>query len=149
MKLTWSKKLVILYESMIFKHRKKLLNRCMTQKCQHIFLCKGVFWLLSWICHFWVISCNFQRTINNENMPCWTNSTYAQYITLWKKSKWRKSKIVNLVQQNDFGPTFLHRMLRLVKVITKPNTYYWLARICSFPCLCNPSFNFMGGVGKR
>jgi hypothetical protein len=31
--------------------------------------------------------------------------------------------------QNGFGPAFLHRMLRLVKGIAKPNTGCWLARI--------------------
>jgi len=34
-----------------------------------------------------------------------------------------KSKHAGLVQQNGFGPAFLHRMLRLVKgCAAKPNT---------------------------
>jgi hypothetical protein len=33
-----------------------------------------------------------------------------------------ESKHVNMAQQNDFGPTFLNKMLRLVKGTTKFNT---------------------------
>jgi hypothetical protein len=33
-----------------------------------------------------------------------------------------KSKHVSLAQQNGFGPAFSHRMLRLGKGITEPNT---------------------------
>jgi hypothetical protein len=36
----------------------------------------------------------------------------------------KKSKHVDLAQQNDFGIAFLHKMLKLVKGTTKPNTYY-------------------------
>jgi len=126
-----------LYESMIFKHRRKFLNSCMTKKCQHILLCKGVFWLLSWICYFWVISCNFQTTINNENIPILDQLHLCSIYNLVKEIlDEEKSKNVNLVQQNGFGQTFLHRMLRLVKVITKPNAYYWLARIWLFQFGC-------------
>jgi hypothetical protein len=34
-----------------------------------------------------------------------------------------KSKCVGLVQQNGFGPTFLHILLKLVQGITKFNSY--------------------------
>lgn len=45
-------------------------------------------------------------------------------MALKNKGKFDKeeSKRVNLVQQNDFGPTFLNKMLRLVKGTTKFNT---------------------------
>ncbi len=33
----------------------------------------------------------------------------------------KKSKHANLVQQNGFGPTFLHNLLGLIKGTTKPN----------------------------
>jgi hypothetical protein len=33
-----------------------------------------------------------------------------------------KSKHASLAQQNDFGPQFLHSLLRLVKGTAKPNT---------------------------
>jgi hypothetical protein len=33
-----------------------------------------------------------------------------------------KSKYAGLAQQNDFGPAFLHALLRLVKGTAKPNT---------------------------
>jgi hypothetical protein len=34
-----------------------------------------------------------------------------------------KSKRVGLAQQNGFGPTFLHILLKLVEGITKLNSY--------------------------
>jgi hypothetical protein len=34
-----------------------------------------------------------------------------------------ESKHASLAQQNTFGPTFFHSLLRLVKGTTKPNTY--------------------------
>jgi hypothetical protein len=35
----------------------------------------------------------------------------------------KKSNMPGLAQQNGFGPTFLHKMQRLVKGTTKFNTY--------------------------
>jgi len=46
-------------------------------------------------------------------------------LSMWsskKKSHEDKSKHASLAQQNGFGPAFSHRMLRLGKGITEPNT---------------------------
>jgi hypothetical protein len=41
-----------------------------------------------------------------------------------------KSKHVDLGQQNGFGPTFLHRMLRLAKCMAKTKDQHMLLLIC-------------------
>jgi len=41
-----------------------------------------------------------------------------------------KSKHVDLGQQNGFGPTFLHRMLRLAKCTAKTKDQQMLLLIC-------------------
>jgi hypothetical protein len=40
-----------------------------------------------------------------------------------RKLDQEKSKHATLAQQSGFGRAFLHRMLRLVKGMAKPNTY--------------------------
>jgi hypothetical protein len=52
-------------------------------------------------------------------------------LSMWpckRKLNEEKSKHAGLAQHNGFGPAFLHRMLRLVKGTTKPNTCCWLTR---------------------
>ncbi len=81
-------------------------------------------------------------------------------LSMWpskRKLVEEKSKHASLAQQNGFGPAFFHRMLRLVKGTSEPNTCWlailfdwskWVA-ISSLPPVGSPSFSLMGRVGKK
>ncbi len=110
----------------------------------------------------WILSMMFWWS----NWPSWVwhralLRATPQVLSMWPcKLKLDKEKLkhASLAQQNGFGPTFLHSLLRLVEGTAKPITCCWLCRlidwskwitVSTLAPICNPSFSFVAGVGER